>query len=74
MFGSLKYFIYLQDGKTDVIADDSGDRVTPAMVAFTETEQVKLWQKILRVYCIVVYWESFLLDPNSNILVLFLLN
>ncbi|XP_072026644.1 heat shock 70 kDa protein 14-like [Amphiura filiformis] len=29
-----------KDGKTSVIANDAGDRVTPAMVAFTEKEQL----------------------------------
>ena len=28
-----------QDGKTDVVANDLGDRVTPAVVAFTDHEQ-----------------------------------
>jgi len=31
---------YVQDDKTDVIANDAGDRVTPAVVAFTDVEQV----------------------------------
>jgi len=30
----------LQDDKTDVVANDAGDRVMPAIVAFTDTEQV----------------------------------
>ena len=30
----------IQDGKTDVIANDAGDRTTPAVVAFTEYDQV----------------------------------
>ena len=36
----------LQDGKTEVIANDLGDRVTPTVVSFTEYDQVgkhSLW-------------------------------
>lgn len=44
---SLQYgfnLLYAQDDKADVVANDAGDRVTPAVVAFTETEQViSLW-------------------------------
>ena len=29
-----------QDGNTSIIANDHGDRVTPAMVSFTEHEQL----------------------------------
>lgn len=29
-----------QDGRADVVANDAGDRVTPAVVAYRETEQV----------------------------------
>lgn len=32
----------VQDGKTDVVANDLGDRVTPCVVAFTEHEVVWL--------------------------------
>ena len=31
----------LQDGKTDVVANAAGDRVTPAIVAFTDHDQVR---------------------------------
>lgn len=30
-----------QDGKTDVVANDLGDRVTPCVVAFTDHDAVK---------------------------------
>jgi len=30
----------VQDDKAEVVANDAGDRVTPAVVAFTDTEQV----------------------------------
>ena len=30
-----------QDGRADVVANDAGDRVTPAVVAYRDTEQVK---------------------------------
>lgn len=30
-----------QDGRADVVANDAGDRVTPAVVAFTESEEVR---------------------------------
>lgn len=29
-----------QDGRADVVANDAGDRVTPAVVGFRDTEQV----------------------------------
>ena len=29
-----------QDGRADVVANDAGDRVTPAIVAYSEREQV----------------------------------
>lgn len=31
-----------QDGRADVVANDAGDRVTPAVVAFSESEEVRL--------------------------------
>lgn len=31
----------LQDGRADVVANDAGDRVTPAVVAFSESEEVR---------------------------------
>lgn len=31
---------FLQDGRADVVANDAGDRVTPAIVAFSENEEV----------------------------------
>lgn len=34
-------FYLSQDGRADVVANDAGDRVTPAVVAYRETEQVK---------------------------------
>lgn len=30
-----------QDGRADVVANDAGDRVTPAVVAFSESEEVR---------------------------------
>ncbi len=33
-------FVWFQDGKADVVANDAGDRVTPAIVAFTDHDQV----------------------------------
>ncbi|RXM99130.1 Heat shock 70 kDa protein 14, partial [Acipenser ruthenus] len=33
-------FSHTQDGRADVIANDSGDRVTPAVVAYREREQI----------------------------------
>lgn len=30
-----------QDGKTDVVANELGDRVTPCIVAFTDHDQVR---------------------------------
>ena len=32
--------IYLQDGRADVVANDAGDRVTPAIVAYSKNEDV----------------------------------
>lgn len=32
--------IFLQDGRADVVANDAGDRVTPAVVAYSENEEV----------------------------------
>ena len=32
--------IYLQDGRADVVANDAGDRVTPAIVAYSKNEEV----------------------------------
>lgn len=29
-----------KDGRADVVANDAGDRVTPAVVAYTENEEV----------------------------------
>lgn len=37
----------LQDGKIDVIANDLGDRTTPAVVAFSENEKVSLKDRSL---------------------------
>ncbi len=34
--------VCVQDGRADVVANDAGDRVTPSVVAFRDTEQVKL--------------------------------
>lgn len=34
-------FDLTQDGRADVVANDAGDRVTPAVVAYRETEQVR---------------------------------
>lgn len=31
----------VQDGRADVVANDAGDRVTPAVVAYRDTEQVQ---------------------------------
>lgn len=31
---------FLQDGRADVVANDAGDRVTPAVVAYSENEEV----------------------------------
>jgi molecular chaperone DnaK (HSP70) len=36
----------VQDSKIDVIANDSGDRVTPAVVAFNESETVSVICKL----------------------------
>lgn len=40
LFLSLSALIPLQDGKFEVVANAAGDRVTPAVVAFHETEVV----------------------------------
>lgn len=32
----------LQDGRADVVANDAGDRVTPAIVAYSENEEVSV--------------------------------
>lgn len=37
---SLPILCYFQDGRADVVANDAGDRVTPAVVAYRDTEQV----------------------------------
>lgn len=34
--------VCVQDGRADVVANDAGDRVTPAVVGYRDTEQVKL--------------------------------
>lgn len=31
-----------QDGRADVVANDAGDRVTPAIVAYSENEEVSV--------------------------------
>lgn len=31
----------VQDGRADVVANDAGDRVTPAVVAYRDNEQVQ---------------------------------
>lgn len=31
---------FVQDGRAEVVANDAGDRVTPAVVAYRDTEQV----------------------------------
>jgi hypothetical protein len=36
----LSLFSWFQDGKTNVVANDAGDRTTPALVAFTDHDQV----------------------------------
>lgn len=33
--------LFPQDGRADVVANDAGDRVTPAVVAFSESEEVR---------------------------------
>ena len=45
--------LMLQDDKTDVVANDSGDRVMPAIVAFTDTEQVMYYTCHLCLYHIL---------------------
>lgn len=35
------YVWLIQDGRADVVANDAGDRVTPAVVAYRDTEQVQ---------------------------------
>ncbi|KAF5928708.1 hypothetical protein HPG69_008496 [Diceros bicornis minor] len=35
-----KLCVFLQDGRADVVANDAGDRVTPAVVAYSENEEV----------------------------------
>jgi molecular chaperone DnaK (HSP70) len=51
-FGSTSACIAVcKDGKTDVIANDAGDRVTPSVVAFTDIEQLvglAAWQCLIR--------------------------
>lgn len=32
--------VIVQDGRADVVANDAGDRVTPAVVGYRDTEQV----------------------------------
>lgn len=39
--GGADRHLSLQDGRADVVANDAGDRVTPAVVAFTESEEVR---------------------------------
>lgn len=34
------FYCSLQDGKTDVVANDLGDRTTPCVVAYTDLDQV----------------------------------
>ena len=34
--------VYAQDGRAEVVANDAGDRITPALVAYREDEQVFL--------------------------------
>ncbi len=33
--------VVVQDGRADVVANDAGDRVTPAVVGYRDTEQVR---------------------------------
>lgn len=40
-WGGADRHLSLQDGRADVVANDAGDRVTPAVVAFTESEEVR---------------------------------
>jgi len=46
--------LHSQDGKTDVIANDSGDRVTPTVVSFTDYDQV-----CLTIYNILAFVPNF---------------
>ena len=56
---------FWQDGKADVVANDAGDRVTPAVVAFTDHDQVSLWRSH---QCTVVeYYRDLDLDNTHNI-------
>lgn len=44
MFHSHNLSLFLsiiQDGRADVVANDAGDRVTPAVVAYRDDEQVR---------------------------------
>lgn len=34
--------VCLQDGRAEVVANDAGDRITPAVVAYRDNEQVFL--------------------------------
>lgn len=36
----ISVIVFIQDGRADVVANDAGDRVTPAVVAYRDTEQV----------------------------------
>jgi molecular chaperone DnaK (HSP70) len=36
----LTVLCFVQDGRAEVVANDAGDRVTPAVVAYRDTEQV----------------------------------
>lgn len=40
--GTLRGRLSPQDGRADVVANDAGDRVTPAVVAFSESEEVRV--------------------------------
>lgn len=53
-------FIFEQDGKTDVVANDLGDRVTPCVVAFTDHDKVS--------YGIIfdIKIQMFLLEQNTR--------
>lgn len=37
---NLFFWSIIQDGRADVVANDAGDRVTPAVVAYRDDEQV----------------------------------
>lgn len=44
--------VCVQDGRADVVANDAGDRVTPAVVGYRDTEQVRttsLYFQIMKV-------------------------